>query len=152
MVRLPPPLIVNWPLSASPTPSSCDRVQEDPADRDAARRVVADGGPVGDIRVQRTGHRYAGVDIEDVSRAAAGDGRRGVDLGVVDRRRRRCGDGVELPSIVVQDDATPNGSLASVVFSQKRVRGLAGMASLPNHGGRSHRALTFLKPEGCKRA
>ena len=32
--------------------------------------------------------------------------------------------GVELPSVVVQDDATPNGSLASVVFNQKRVRGL----------------------------
>ena len=40
--------------------------------------------------------------------------------------------GVELPSVVVQDDATPNGSLASVVFSQKRVRGLAGMAPSRN--------------------
>ena len=42
--------------------------------------------------------------------------------------------GVELPSVVVQDDASPNGSLASVVFSQKRVRGLAGMLPSQNHG------------------
>ena len=35
--------------------------------------------------------------------------------------------GVELPSVVVQDDASPNGSLASVVFNEKRVLGFAGM-------------------------
>ena len=42
--------------------------------------------------------------------------------------------GVEVPSVVVQDDATPNGSLASVVFNQKRVRGFAGMFPSQKYG------------------
>ena len=54
--------------------------------------------------------------------------------------------GVELPSVVVQDDATPNGSSAFVVFNQKRVRGLAGI--LPSQKIWSKRiALTVLKFE-----
>ena len=53
--------------------------------------------------------------------------------------------GVKLPSVVVQDDATPNGSLASVVFSQKRVRGLAGMAFLPKRQWLRPTGFTLLK-------
>ena len=54
--------------------------------------------------------------------------------------------GVEVPSVVVQDDATPNGSSTSVVFNQKRVRGFAGMFPSQKYG-RKRLVLTLLKSE-----
>jgi hypothetical protein len=54
--------------------------------------------------------------------------------------------GVELPSVVVHDDVAPNGSSASAVFSQKSVRGFAGMAPLQKTWSKRS-ALTLLKSE-----
>src|ERR1700722_4751817 len=127
VVRLPPPLIVNWPLSASPTPSSCDRVPEDPVPNVTppaallpmvvrlATSVFSEPETVTPELMLKTLAEPLPETVAVVSISVSS-----TDVGGALA-------GVEVPSVVVQDDATPNGSLASVVFNQKRVRGFAGM-------------------------